>query len=312
MKPLYILIIFFVSLKSLFAQAALTQESNMENIQSTTQDNAQQDLPKEKVGETSNKNAALLKFDEKSTELFLNMLESEYKARGEELKIDGYENDAANFFNKSLAAKNRDATHYNENTFSISPAAKLEAELAGIFFDRLRGNTAIFDLFPESLARMQSYYDCMLVEMRDAVKKRSFCTSQFDKMQKTFQRAGYTKNINYQKDTDRESLSVYFDLGSSVVKPSYITLIKKKINEVAKDKKYKILITGLADKTGNKSLNYKISKQRAENVKAELLKSGVREHLISLDYLGDNYSLIKTEKAEKFNRRVVVDIIIYE
>lgn len=259
--------------------------------------------------------AFAIEFNEKSMEIFLDMLSSEYKDRAEEFQKAGLQNDAEKFFEKSFAAKRRDAVHYNENTFPLPPKLKMEAELAGVFFDRLRSNVQIFDLFPESLARMQSYYDCMLVEMRENNKSgnpRAFCIGQFDKMQKAFQRKGYTKNMIYQIEKTRESIVVYFDLNSDVLKPEYIELIQKKIGSINQDDKYKIFITGLADKTGNAEINSKISKQRAEAVKKQIIKFGININSISLDYLGDNYSLVNTQKAEKFNRRVVVDIVSYE
>lgn len=258
-----------------------------------------------------NANEYQFNYDEESVKIFLSMLEKEYKKRSDEFKKDGYMPDAQDFLRKSKLAKARDASHYNENTFLLTSRQKDEAQLAGLFLDKLRGNTVIFDLFPESLARMQVYYDCMLVEFRDAGyerKPRTFCTNQFDKMQKAFQRTGFTKNIKYD-DQNRETFVIYFDLGSDAISNQYFNTLNGIVKKAKNMPAYRIRIVGLADKTGSKGRNQAISRQRSENTKNALVRMGIPASKIDMEYLADDFSLIDTPKAERFNRRVVIDLI---
>jgi outer membrane protein OmpA-like peptidoglycan-associated protein len=251
------------------------------------------------------------RYDEESVKIFLSMLEQEYRKRSDEFKKDGYIPDAQDFLRKSKLAKARDASHYNENTFLLTQKQKDEAQLAGLFLDKLRGNTVIFDLFPESLARMQVYYDCMLVEFRDTGyerKPRTFCTQQFDKMQKAFQRTGFTKNIKYD-DESRETFVIYFDLGSDVISNQYTNTLRNIAKKAQSLPDYKIRIVGLADKTGSRERNRLISRGRSENTKNALVRFGVPASKISMEYLADDFSLVDTPNAERFNRRVVIDLI---
>jgi outer membrane protein OmpA-like peptidoglycan-associated protein len=252
-----------------------------------------------------------LTYSEAAIDAFLSVLEYEYKKRSVEFQNDGYTSDAKTFLRKSKLAQERDATHFNENSFSLSQTKKDEAQLSGLFLDKIRGNTIIFNLFPESLARMQSYYDCMLIEMRDSSYKknaRNFCTKQFDKMQKSFQRTGFTKNIKYDKEV-RETFVIYFDLGSGKISSENSKTLQEIARKATSMKKYKIKIVSLADKTGSKEINRKISRTRGENAKNKLMKFGVPSSAIEMEYLADDFSLIDTPKAEKFNRRVVIDLI---
>ena len=263
--------------------------------------------------ETENAKLSELNYNEIAVQNFLSVLEQEYKNRGEELKKAGYIPDAQDFFRKSKMAKNRDATRYNENTFLLSSKQKDEAQLAGLFLDKLRSNTIIFDLFPESLARMQSYHDCMLVEFRDTgyeKKPRTKCITQFDRMQKAFQRTGFTKNIKYIQEEDiRETFVIYFDLGSDEISPQYFSTLGKIVKKAETMQNYKIKVTGLTDKTGSREINQNISRKRSENTKNALIRMGIPSEKIQLDYLADDFSLIDTQKAERFNRRVVIDLI---
>jgi outer membrane protein OmpA-like peptidoglycan-associated protein len=252
-----------------------------------------------------------LTYNEEAVDAFLSVLEHEYRKRSVEFQNDGYTLDAKTFLRKSKLAQERDATHFDENSFSLSQTKKDEAQLAGLFLDKLRGNTIIFNLFPESLARMQSYYDCMLIEMRDSSYKqnvRNFCTQQFDKMQKSFQRTGFTKNIKYDKEV-RETFVIYFDLGSREISSENSKTLQEIARKATSMKKYKIKIVGLADKTGSKEINLKISRARSENTKNKLMKFGIPPSAIEIEYLADDFSLVDTTKAEKFNRRVVIDLI---
>jgi outer membrane protein OmpA-like peptidoglycan-associated protein len=265
------------------------------------------------IKQTNSANVNKIQFDSKSVETFLTVLSAEYLERSKEFKRNGYHPDAQNFLKKSKLAKERDATHYTEDTYALSPKNKDKAQLARLFMDKIRSNVLIFDLFPEPIARMQSYYDCMIIEMRDEgyeKKRRNHCRNQFDKLQKSFQRSGYTKNIKYYEEVEkRQTFVIYFDLNSDKITSEYYEILYKLSKKALELENYKIDVVGLTDKTGTRAINYPLSQRRAVAVQNALIKMGVPKNKISINYLADEFVLIKTQKAEKFNRRVVVDLV---
>ena len=80
---------------------------------------------------------------------------------------------------------------------------------------------------------------------------------------------------------------------------SYIALVK--------DTNAKLTVTGYADKeTGNPTWNERLSKERAENVKAFLVENGVAEDRITVEWKGDTVKAFEDPHAPKTNRCVVI------
>jgi outer membrane protein OmpA-like peptidoglycan-associated protein len=247
-------------------------------------------------------------YDEEAVANFLTTLSKEYNRTASIFKKQGFMDDAKLMAEKAKLAGKRNATYYTETSFNLTPEKLDEIQLARLFFERLRGNILIFNHFPESLARMQVYYDCMILEYKDTLSlNRSYCREKFDIMQKGFQRSGFTRNIRY--NSTRETFVIYFDLGSSKVKEEFYPILGDVAKRAKAMNRYKINLVGLADKTSTKEINTKLSRERAENVKAIFVRMGIQAGLINFEYHADNFSLIETEKAEKFNRRVVIDLI---
>ena len=93
---------------------------------------------------------------------------------------------------------------------------------------------------------------------------------------------------------DKANLTAY----TKATLDSYIAL--------AKEGDSKIYVTGYADKeTGNATINERISKKRAENVKAYLVENGIAEERIVVDWKGDTVRAFENHGA-KINRCVVV------
>jgi outer membrane protein OmpA-like peptidoglycan-associated protein len=249
-------------------------------------------------------------YDYEAMEAFLSVLSYEYSKVSKRLKSEGFKDDAERMEKKSTLASKRDARYYDENSFPFMGRKYDEIQLARLFMEKLRGNTLIFNAFPEPLARMQVYYDCMILEFReDAINyNRSFCTNQFDVIQKGFQRTGFTKNIKYE-EKKRETVVLYFDLGSAEIKSEYFKSLSDVVKKAKSMENYSLNVVGLADKTSTREVNIQISKQRAENVKNALVRMGLKEEKIKIQYHADELSLVETEKAEKFNRRVLIDLM---
>jgi outer membrane protein OmpA-like peptidoglycan-associated protein len=244
-----------------------------------------------------------------ATQFFLNVLNTEYLKVAQSLKLQGFKKDAIEMEDKSKFALKRDATYFTEASFPLMGKKYDEIQLARLFLEKLRGNTLIFKYFPESIARMQVYYDCMVLEYRDEYTKpaRNFCTNQFDIIQKGFQRTGFTKNIKYGES--RETFIIYFDLGSAEIKSEFYNILSDITKKTKSMSKYSINIVGLADKTSTRQVNIEISRKRAENVKNTLVRMGVNASQIQTQHHADELPIVETEKPEKFNRRVLIDLI---
>ena len=100
---------------------------------------------------------------------------------------------------------------------------------------------------------------------------------------------------------------IYFNFNSYKLnnngKKILTTLAKK-----YKNKNVLIVLKGFADKPGTKKYNLELSKKRVLIVKKFLIENGINKKHIIIKYYGNNNLLINTNKPEKINRRVVIEI----
>jgi outer membrane protein OmpA-like peptidoglycan-associated protein len=100
-------------------------------------------------------------------------------------------------------------------------------------------------------------------------------------------------------------VSVFFDLGKSVVTSKRDLQNVAELVKVAKENGSKLVVTGYADsKTGSAAYNQKLSEQRAEAVAAELVKMGVGRDAIETVAAGG----VDMLAPQDYNRRVTVSI----
>lgn len=100
---------------------------------------------------------------------------------------------------------------------------------------------------------------------------------------------------------------VYFKLGSSRISEEYQTTLDR-IVILMKKYKYPIGITGYTDLLGKKSLKEKISFNRALNVKNELIKRGINEDMLLLNFEinpPDDVDDIDSENGRSLSRCVI-------
>lgn len=107
------------------------------------------------------------------------------------------------------------------------------------------------------------------------------------------------------KEVTAAPVSVFFNIGKSKIASRKDLQNVQELANIAKDKDAKIVVTGYADsKTGSTNFNQKLSEKRAETVKAELVKMGVKESNIETVAAGG----VNTLNPFSYNRRATVEI----
>lgn len=101
------------------------------------------------------------------------------------------------------------------------------------------------------------------------------------------------------------SISIYFDKNKSDITAQYQMVLVEVVDIMARNPRLKLLLTGMADQTGNADLNLALSKKRADEVKKFLSRSGLSQDRFITKYYGDSQS--KVESA--VDRKVVLEFL---
>ena len=102
-----------------------------------------------------------------------------------------------------------------------------------------------------------------------------------------------------------------FDFDKSNVKPEYYDLLKN-IKEFVEQNNYEITIVGHTDSIGSNAYNFKLSRRRAESVKAKLLEFGLTEdRIIGIEAMGEEQPIAtnETKEGRAQNRRVEFKLV---
>jgi outer membrane protein OmpA-like peptidoglycan-associated protein len=100
--------------------------------------------------------------------------------------------------------------------------------------------------------------------------------------------------------------ALFFDINSSTVKTSEKEKLKKLIEIINSSENIDVYLKGYASKTGNASLNQKLSLERTESIKQNLILNGIHPSRILSQFHGVDYESKTNENA----RRVDVSFII--
>jgi OOP family OmpA-OmpF porin len=107
------------------------------------------------------------------------------------------------------------------------------------------------------------------------------------------------------KVVDEAIKNLEFDLGKATIRPtSYATL--NKVAELLVAKNFSLKLAGHTDNTGSMALNLRLSKERAESIKAYLVSQGANASRIEATGYGPNQPIAsnKTAEGRQKNRRV--------
>jgi len=106
------------------------------------------------------------------------------------------------------------------------------------------------------------------------------------------------------------SYTLYFLEGRDEYTPESRQIVETVLRELAKRPAAEITVIGHTDRVGAVEYNDRLSLQRAERVRGDLLKRGVAERLISVAGRGEREPLVATADnvAEARNRRVEISI----
>ncbi|MFC5284193.1 OmpA family protein [Pedobacter alpinus] len=108
---------------------------------------------------------------------------------------------------------------------------------------------------------------------------------------------------------DEAIKNLEFDLSKSTIRPtSYATL--NRVATLLKEKDFSLKLAGHTDNTGSMELNLRLSKERAEAIKAYLVSQGVNASRIEATGYGPNQPIAPNDTAEgrQTNRRVEFSI----
>lgn len=107
------------------------------------------------------------------------------------------------------------------------------------------------------------------------------------------------------KVVDEAIKNLEFDLGKATIRStSYATL--NKVAELLIEKNFSLKLAGHTDNTGSMALNLRLSKERAESIKAYLVSQGANASRIEATGYGPNQPIAsnKTAEGRQKNRRV--------
>jgi len=104
---------------------------------------------------------------------------------------------------------------------------------------------------------------------------------------------------------------VEFETASTVITPNGEAIIVKIAEVLKKYPNIKVEIAGYTDSTGNKEFNQKLSQQRADSVKEELIKQNIDSSRLTAKGYGDSKPLVTKADSQDIqeNRRVEFHII---
>jgi len=177
------------------------------------------------------------------------------------------------------------------NPFNNSPLFE-DVELGERIVDLLESNNQLIELLSAQIMTLQSE----MIEMKKEgiLYQREFSDihKRIDGLEEAIQGIresnATTSTGPTLKPVGAKGVStVYFKKNSLSITSLYHDVLNDVYNQLQRQSKLRIIVTGYADKSGNAALNNKISRQRALAVSQYLQRKGITKNRILLNYLGD-------------------------
>jgi outer membrane protein OmpA-like peptidoglycan-associated protein len=270
---------------------------------------------------------------------FYAYLQNSYNAYGN-YKRDNYDWKAAKIFYKKANLINKDEIVLPEKIIRNNGAFVKNSDIL-IYeeFESMKERMMLIletktakEEYPEETANMQFYFDCWLIESeyyerygQIARCKQGFIDSlaylefklsmlNLDEIEKLKKELDKKDSNEYVYKWDVKN-TIYFDFDSSVLNELNTRILVKVIREFKTMKNdgshYIVKINGHTDRAGKDKYNEKLSKLRSNTIKHYLIKNGIPENLIQVNWLGkiDPSVITDNNHKEELNRRVTITII---
>ncbi len=103
-----------------------------------------------------------------------------------------------------------------------------------------------------------------------------------------------------------------FETGKAVIKSVSLPSLDKLVKVMAENPEFSLRIAGHTDNVGNPDANMKLSRDRAEAVKAYFVKKGINANRFTVEAYGDTKPIADNKRSEgrKKNRRVEMEITV--
>jgi len=102
------------------------------------------------------------------------------------------------------------------------------------------------------------------------------------------------------------NVTVQFEKGATTISTAHQVLLNEVFEQLARSPRSRVLITGYTDRTGNADANLMLSEQRARSVRDYLLRRGVAEERLLVNYYGDT----RSSGQDPGERRVEVEWVL--
>ena len=105
-----------------------------------------------------------------------------------------------------------------------------------------------------------------------------------------------------------ESFTVYFGSDSSKIRSDSLPVFDQVMAEIERRDSRDISLNGHTDRTGDDEWNMKLSLERANSVKTQLIDKGIKAEYMTIEYYGESKPVVPTADnvSEPKNRRVEV------
>jgi len=201
--------------------------------------------------------------------------------------IDGYNSDLENKSKKSVKKK-KNKIDFNEELLQI--LQQNSDQLKNIQADLNRINVEGIDRNRKQNYLLQSQID----ELKDQVAGL--------KTQMDTQTGG---PINPDEPIINKNTNLYFEKNSFTIGYAEKIKLNKIFDTLIKMTGNSVIITGFADKSGDKNYNAYLSEKRAKAVQNYFLSKGIDKKRLIINFMGDSES----DSINQADRKVVVDII---